>query len=81
MVVGPPGRLLLGWDTGPEVTGCEPGGERRPPGGPPPGGARLLLSACLRGRQTGQSCRLQCFQWAMICRLEEQWATGQVLPA
>ena len=48
------------------------------PGGPPP---RLLLSACFKGRQTGQSCRLQCFQWAIICREEEQCGTVHVLPA
>ena len=35
---------------------------------------RLSL-AFFKGRQTGQSCRVQFFQWEMICREDAQWAT------
>uniref|UniRef100_A0A6B0TV04 Putative secreted protein n=1 Tax=Ixodes ricinus TaxID=34613 RepID=A0A6B0TV04_IXORI len=40
-----------------------------------------LSEACLSGRQTGQSLRVQFFQCEMICREEAQWGTGHVLPA
>lgn len=40
----------------------------------------FLLSTCFRGRQTGQSVRLQCFQCEIICLEEEQCATLQFLP-
>ena len=40
----------------------------------------LIFSASFRGRQTGQSCWLQCFQWAMICLEDEQCGDGHVLP-
>lgn len=36
---------------------------------------RLSL-AFFRGRQTGQSCRVQFFQWEMICLDDAQWATA-----
>lgn len=35
---------------------------------------RLSL-AFFRGRHTGQSCRVQFFQWEMICLEDAQWAT------
>ena len=35
----------------------------------------------LTGMQTGQSCRLHCFQWSIICLEEEQWGTWHVLPS
>lgn len=44
-------------------------------------GLFLFLSACFSGKQTGQSLRVQCFQWLMIWREELQWATEQLLPA
>ena len=59
-----------------------PGGLRMGPawpGGPPM--VLFLLSACLRGKHTGQSCRLQCFQWAMICLEDAQCGTVHVLSA
>lgn len=36
---------------------------------------RLSL-AFFSGRQTGQSCRVQFFQWEMICLDDAQWATA-----
>lgn len=36
----------------------------------------LLSVAFFKGRHTGQSCRVQFFQWEMICRDDAQWATG-----
>lgn len=46
-----------------------------------PFGLLRFLSACLSGRQTGQSVRVQCFQCEMICRDEEQCGTEHDLPA
>jgi len=37
-----------------------------------PLGLLLFRSACLRGKQTGQSERVQFFQCEIICREEEQ---------
>lgn len=37
---------------------------------------RLSL-AFFSGRQTGQSCRVQFFQWEMICLDDAQWATAE----
>ena len=64
---GPPGPVL-----GPPTW---PG----PPGrfGPP---ARPLWSGCFKGWQTGQSFRVQLFQWQIICLDEEQWGTGHDFP-
>lgn len=37
---------------------------------------RLSL-AFFKGKQTGQSCRVQFFQWDMICLDDAQWATAE----
>ena len=35
---------------------------------------------CFKGWQTGQSIRVQFFQWQIICLDEEQWGTGHDFP-
>lgn len=46
-----------------------------------PLGLLRFLSACLSGKQTGQSLRTQCFQWLIIWRDELQCGTLQLFPA
>ena len=55
-------------------------GPTGPVGGPVPGPRPLFWSGCFNGWQTGQSFRVQLFQWQIICRDDEQWGTGQDLP-
>ena len=56
-----------------------PGPGLGPVAGPP--APRLWSFGVLSGRQTGQSVLEQFFQWQIICLEDEQWGSGQVLPA
>ena len=40
----------------------------------------VLILLCFKGWQTGQSIRVQCRQWWIICLDEEQWGTGHDFP-
>ena len=78
------------WRLGPVLKGTEelpgpgPGPKETglgPPGGSPGCGRWFLWSGLVfRGRQTGQSDRLQFFQWHMICLDDEQCGTGHCFP-